>query len=247
MTTSVPEWDVRLPWLAAGTAWRGHDSLTMGWKSVVRSRQVHGAKTRLHTALPAGEHVAGDGDGHVTRTAGLLLTVTLADCAPIFVADPAHRAVALLHAGWRGTAAGVLERGLGMMADAFGSDAAELFLHLGPAICGSCYEVGPEVFEALDEPAPPEATPIDLRDAIRRRALAAGVDPGRLTVNSECTLCGDGRYCSHRRGDAERHRGFIGILPRAGTDPRAGMRPADGAAAGARQTAEARPTAGARR
>ena len=247
MTTSVPEWDVRLPWLAAGTTWRGHDPLAMGWKSVVRSRQVHGAETRLHAALPAGEHVAGDGDGHVTRAAGLLLTVTLADCVPVFVADPVRRAVGLLHAGWRGTAASVLERGLAAMAEAFGSDAAELFVHLGPAICGECYEVGPEVFEALEQPVPAEAMPIDLRGVLRRRALGAGVAAGRLSVNDECTLCGDGRYYSHRRGDTGRHRGFIGILPKVGvraTD-RAGpadeVRAADGLRAAVESRVPARP------
>ena len=142
MTTSVPGWEISLPWLEAGTTWRGRDPLAPGWASVVRSRQVHGAETRLHAEVPAGRHVVGEGDGHVTRTAGLLLTVTLADCVPVFVADPVHRAVALLHAGWRGTAAGVVERGLGVMAEAFGSGAEELFVHLGPAICGACYEVG---------------------------------------------------------------------------------------------------------
>lgn len=222
MTTSVPGWDERLPWLEAGTTWRGQDPLAMGWTSVVRSRQVHGAVTKLRADLPAGEHVVGDGDGHVTRSAGLLLTVTLADCVPVFVADPVHRAVALLHAGWRGTAAGVVERGLAVMAAAFGSDPAECFVHLGPAICGECYEVGAEVFEALDEPIPSAAAPVDLRGVIRRRAIAAGVRIGDVTVSRECTLCGDGRYYSHRGGDTGRHRGFIGILPRAGVRRSAG-------------------------
>lgn len=216
MTTSVPGWNVSLPWLEAGTTWRGRDPLAPGWTSVVRSRQVHGGLSRLHADLPAGEHVLGDGDGHVTRNAGVLLTVTLADCVPVFVADPVNRAVALLHAGWRGTAAGVVERGLAVMAEAFGSGARELFVHLGPAICGECYEVGPEVFQALGEPVPSGPTPIDLRGVIRRRAIAAGVGAGHLTVNRECTLCGDGRYYSHRRGDTGRHLGFIGILPRTG-------------------------------
>ena len=58
--------------------------------------------TRVHADLPVGESVVGEGDGHITRQPGLLLTVTLADCVPVFIADPVHRAVALLHAGWRG-------------------------------------------------------------------------------------------------------------------------------------------------
>ena len=239
MTTSIPGWDSRLPWLRAGTTRRGFGScgqaekrgragsdpaagataalLDAGWRSVVRSRQVHGSVTRVHADLPAGESVLGEGDGHVTRTAGMLLTVTLADCVPVFLADPVHGAVALLHAGWRGTAAGVLERGLDVMARAFGSAPTELFLHLGPAICGRCYEVGPEVFEALGETTPPGPAPIDLRDVIRRGARAMGVRAERLSVSRECTLCGqDGRYYSHRRGDSGRHLGFIGILPESG-------------------------------
>lgn len=219
-TTGVPGWDALLPWLGAGTTRRADDCGTApvpdGWRSVVRSRQVHAAVTRVHTKLPAGESVVGEGDGHLTRRPGLLLTVTLADCVPVFVADPVQRAVALLHAGWRGTVAGVLEQGLAAMGRAFGSAPADLFVHLGPAICGQCYEVGPEVFEALGEAAPPRPAAIDLRGAIRQRALAAGIDAGHLTVNTECTLCGDGRYFSHRRGDTGRHRGFIGVLPESG-------------------------------
>ena len=238
MTTSIPGWESRLSWLRAGTTRRdcgpcadsGHVGrrtgdpvaaatgtfLSAGWRSVVRSRQVHGSVTRVHSDLPPGESVIGDGDGHVTRTAGLLLTVTLADCVPVFVADPVQRVVALFHAGWRGTAAGVVEHGLSAMARAFGSMPSDLFVHLGPAICGRCYEVGPEVFEALGEAPPPEPAPIDLRAVIRRRTLAAGIRDEGLSVDRECTLCGDGRYFSHRRGDTGRHLGGIGILPKSG-------------------------------
>ena len=219
-TTGVPGWDALLPWLRAGTTRRadgcGSDPFGNGWRSVVRSRQVHGAMTRVHADLPVGESVVGEGDGHITRQPGLLLTVTLADCVPVFIADPVHRAVALLHAGWRGAAGGVLEQGLDAMARAFGSAPGDLFVHLGPAICGRCYEVGSEVFEALGEAPPSRPASIDLRALIRRRALAAGIGTGHLTVNTECTLCGDGRYFSHRRGDTGRHRGFIGILPKSG-------------------------------
>ncbi len=238
MITSIPGWDSRLPWLRAGITRRGFGSceqaetrgradpdpaggaaaalLKAGWRSVVRSRQVHGSVTRVHANPPAGESVLGDGDGHVTRTAGTLLTVTLADCVPVFLADPVHGAVALLHAGWRGTGAGVLERGLDVMASAFRSAPADVFLHLGPAICGRCYEVGPEVFAALGETPQPGPAPVDLRGVIRRRAIGAGVRDERLSVNRECTLCGDGRYFSHRRGDTGRHLGFVGILPESG-------------------------------
>ncbi len=187
-------------------------ALAANWRSVVRSRQVHGRAVRVHDPLPRGVCVTGEGDGHATAAPGVLLTVTLADCVPVFIVDPSRRTVALLHAGWRGTAAGVVEAGLDRLSESFGSDPRELLVHLGPAICGHCYEVGPEVFHALGEGAPGHPAAIDLRSVIRRRTIAAGVPAQDVTVSGECTLCGDGRYYSHRRGDCGRHRGYIGIL-----------------------------------
>ena len=218
LTTPVPGWKTHFPWLRAGTTRRTADTLdrvlASRWRSVVRSRQVHGARCRVHADVTPGVCRLGDGDGHVTGSSGVLLTVTLADCVPVFIVDPDTRAVALLHAGWRGTAAGVVASGVGALADTFGSDPGELVVHLGPAICGGCYEVGPEVFAALGEVPPPGPAAIDLRGVIRKRAVALGVPDGQVTVSDECTLCGDGRYFSHRRGDTGRHLGFIGILPR---------------------------------
>lgn len=257
-TTAVPGWDVRFPWLSAGTtrpvgglgdthlkarpsAARhphaldgpggpsarpsvpsdpgvpGLAQMRLGaapgrWRSVVRSRQVHGSTVHVHAEPPGGVIVLEDGDGHVTAAAGLLLTVTVADCVPVFIADPDTRAVGLLHAGWRGTAEGILEAGIHAMASSFGSVPAALAVHLGPAICGGCYEVGPEVFRSLGERPPPGPRPIDLRRVIRGRAGAAGVRDESVTVSGECTLCGDGRYFSHRRGDTGRQRAYVGIV-----------------------------------
>ena len=193
-----------------------HDMLVLTagspWRSVVRGRQVHGSLTRVHGDAHAGLKIVGEGDGHVTRIPGVLLTITIADCVPVFIADPVQRAVGLLHAGWRGTAAGVVESGIAAVGEAFGSKPADMAVHLGPAICGECYEVGPEVFRALGERTPAAPWPIDLRHVIKRRATASGVRRERVTVSRECTLCGDGRYFSHRRGDAGRQRAYIGIV-----------------------------------
>lgn len=271
--TAVPGWDVRFPWLRAGTTRRvtglagapvkarhpaaGHRHGPDGpggpagpapgrsdpgvpglaqmrlcaspgrWRSAVRSRQVHGSAVHVHVEPPGGVFVLEDGDGHVTASAGLLLTVTVADCVPVFIADPDARAVGLLHAGWRGTAMGILEAGIHAMASNFGSVATALAVHLGPAICGGCYEVGPEVFRSLGERPPPGPRPIDLRRVIRGRAGAAGVPDESVTVSRECTLCGDGRYYSHRRGDSCRQRAYVGIVPGGARDARTPGRPAE--------------------
>ena len=129
----------------------------------VHGRQVHGATVRLHEAGPPGLAISPSCDGHVSGAPGVLLTVGLADCVGISLVDPVRRAVALLHSGWRGTAAGILEAGITVLRERLDSHARDLHVHLGPAICGRCYEVGPEVHAALGLPAPRGPQPVDLR------------------------------------------------------------------------------------
>ncbi len=242
------------PWLHAGTTQRGPDGrpdfglppgdaledwralqAQGGWSSVVRSRQVHGALVRVHRDGRDGVVLAGDGDGHATDVPGTLLAVTAADCAPVFLADPVRRAVALLHAGWRGAAAGVVQAGVATLRDAFGSGPADLLAHLGPAIGPCCYEVGVEVaavFENHGErrksgppgrrPDLPEPHPgggrafLDLHAALHERLARSGLAPENVSRSPECTRC-DARWFSHRHGDAGRHAAFVGI--RAGGRP----------------------------
>lgn len=150
-----------------------------------------------------------DRDGHVTDVEGVLLAVSIADCVPVSVVDPARRRVALLHAGWRGTAEGILERGLDELAGEAG--AAGLLVHLGPAICGGCYEVGPEVFEALGRPRPDAPSPIDLRSVLAERAVAAGVEGDHVSVSELCTRCEHDLLFSHRGGDSGRQVAYLGV------------------------------------
>lgn len=223
-----PGWAIDMPWVAQGITGRDADMSLFGdtaagqvvprWQrlrdellctTIVHSRQVHQASVLLHDRLPPGLLVAADADGHATRTPGTLLAVSVADCVPIFIAAPAAQAVALLHGGWRGVAAGILEQGIGVLRDAFDADATGLHVHLGPAICGECYEVGREVSRGLGLPA--EASHVDLRAHLVHRALALGVDPSRITVSEICTRHGDSPFYSHRGGCAERQIAVLAI------------------------------------
>jgi YfiH family protein len=239
-----PGWRNRFPWLVQGATARGEglssaDFALIGdgpasdvrqrWMSLLSSvdmeravlgRQVHGSVVRFHREGGVGLEVVPATDGHATRSVGVLLGVTVADCVPVTVVDPDRRTVAVLHAGWRGTAAGVLEEGVGVLVERMGSSPADLHVHLGPAICGSCYEVGPEVHEALGLPLVRGPVPVDLRAVLARRVLNAGVAGDRVTVSEWCTLCGDSPFFSHRGGDTERFLAFAGI--RTGTTVRSG-------------------------
>lgn len=232
-----PEWQERFPWLVQGVTGRGPSDAPFDlrlwgepapgpvlerWEAlgdatgavrVVHGRQVHGARVALHRETGPGLHLVGACDGHATDAPGVLLTVSLADCVPVFVVHPRRRAVALLHAGWRGTAAGILERGLETLAGRLAADPDDVHLHLGPAICGDCYEVGPEVHRALGLAEPEGPRPVDLREVLARRARDSGVAGHRITSSEWCTRCGDSPFFSHRGGDRGRHLGFLGVDP----------------------------------
>ncbi|MEJ2677879.1 MAG: polyphenol oxidase family protein, partial [Gemmatimonadota bacterium] len=137
-------------------------------------------------------------DGHVTATPGVLLTVSVADCVPVFLVDARRRAAALLHAGWRGISAGILEEGFRTMTEAFATEPADLYMHLGPHICGRCYEVGPEVFRALDLDAPAAPAPVDLAEVLARRGLRAGIPQAQISTTAHCTRCGEADFFSFR-------------------------------------------------
>jgi polyphenol oxidase len=228
-------WAERFPWLLAGVTTRGDDPDTPvdfrlrgpapagpvlehwdrlatlpGFHAVVHARQLHGPAVRVHRDLPPGLLLAPPCDGHLTREPGVLLTVSLADCVPVFLVAAEPRAVALLHAGWRGTAEGILEAGLLALRDAFGVDAHALHLYLGPSISGDAYEVGPEVKRALGLPAPEGPSLLDLRADLAERAVRAGVPREAILRSRLCTLA-DPRFHSHRGGDGGRQVGFLGI------------------------------------
>ena len=109
---------------------------------------VHGADVARVDSAPA---VIDNVDALITDRPGIGLFTTHADCFPIVLWDPIHRAAGLAHAGWRGTHAGVAVATLQAMEHDFGTKPRDVRAGIGPGICGRCYEVGPEVAENFDD------------------------------------------------------------------------------------------------
>ena len=169
------------------------------------ARQVHGKRVLSHVACWNGWLRGDAADGHMSTTRGIGLAVTVADCVPVFIAHPSG-ATALLHAGWRGTAAGILGVALRELRIA-GLDLTELRVHLGPSICGSCYEVSPTVYQTLTGRTVDVPTPVDLRRLLADHAHTEGVR--QISISPFCTLCHQGRFFSHRGGDPGRPLGVL--------------------------------------
>lgn len=161
--------------------------------AVVQGRQVHGARVeRVAGERPAGSEPP-EVDGLATDAAGLALLVLTADCLPVAVIG--ERAVAMLHAGWRGLADGILEEGVEALREL--GDDGELHAAIGPGAGGCCYEVGPDVHAAFGRSAHAPAR-IDLKTIARERLMAAGVS--EVHDVGICTICSDpSLFFSHRR------------------------------------------------
>lgn len=228
-----PEWSASMPWLAQGTtgspdgsqdmSWFGKTpvgDLQLRWREIrdaaacptsVHARQVHGASVLWHEAAAPGAIVAFDVDGHATSAHGILLAVSVADCVPVLIVDAKRRVIAALHAGWRGAAAGMLEEGLRVLQERAGVSPRDVLIHFGPAICGGCYEVGPEVTQAFGFANAGGKVQLDVRGVLTERALAADVPFENITSSEWCTRCGDSPFFSHRAGQPERQMSVLGL------------------------------------
>ena len=174
-------------------------------------RQVHG--TVVVEGRPGLEPVAAD--AIVSDHDGLLVGIVTAECVPVLLVHRARRAAAAVHAGWRGAAAGVIEAAVRRL----GGPASELEAAIGPAICGRCYEVGPEVRAAFRARTGETTAPawsagagrehVDLRLAAELLLRALGVTA--VATVGPCTACGGG-FCSYRRDGAGcgRQLSFVG-------------------------------------
>lgn len=176
---------------AAGLGARSGDLTTVG--------AVHGTRV---AEVGEGRGAVPGVDGLMTDRPGVPLLATFADCCPVLLYDRRHHAVALCHAGWRGTAGGIATRAVTALCRRYGTEPGDLVCGIGPSICGACYEVGPEVAARFDgaasRPGRGDRTLLDVGEVNRLQLVAAGVDPGRIHRHPACTR-ETPALASHRR------------------------------------------------
>lgn len=159
-------------------------------------------------------------DGIVTDQPGLLIGVCVADCVPVILHDAVKGVVAVLHAGWKGTALGIAAKGVASMVELFGCRAADIRAAIGPAIGPCCYEVDDPVkraFSGREELWSLHAAEggkgkwmIDLAAMNRHLLMSAGVSPSRIETAGVCVCCAPETFFSYRRdgGETGRQIGF---------------------------------------
>lgn len=204
------------------TRWRAvRAAFRPRFPGLVLAHQVHGTSVAWHAALAEGWLIGDGHDGHATDARGLLLTVTVADCIPVYLTVPGRPLVALLHAGWRGTAGGILAHGVELLTRRAAVRPADIIMHCGIGICGSCYEVGSEVLDQLGatpdaigpgpRPAARGAGHADLRALLAGQAAALGL--GAVSVSPWCSAHDRAQFFSHRASGGREGRmiAYVGL------------------------------------
>ena len=156
--------------------------------------------------------LAGEGDALITRQHGVTISVRTADCYPILLADPVARAIAAIHAGWRGTEARIVQRVVERMSAEFGTRPENVTAAIGPGIGGCCYQVGDEVARKFGMSG---AGNLDLAQENLKQLEAAGVLRRWISVMNSCTSCRPQQFHSWRR-DGEQAGRMISFIQIAG-------------------------------
>lgn len=138
----------------------------------------------------------GEADALFTNDPGVTLSIRTADCLPILIADRRTGAVAAVHAGWRGTVAGIVGAAVARLQQDFGSQVEDLVAAIGPGIGVCCYEVGEEVAVQLGEQ---RAGRVNLAEHNRRQLERTGIAFACIDIISACTFCDADRFWSYRR------------------------------------------------
>jgi YfiH family protein len=190
---------------------------------VISVKQVHGTDVLvLDRPITTSERLGGGWDALITNQPRVLLTVRTADCVPVLIQDPERHVVGAVHAGWRGTVAGIVRKTIERMAKRFGSDPKMLRFAIGPSIGPCCYEVDAPVLErvrdmevdwreAVEDRGGGKAM-LDLRLLVRTQAQASGVPLQSVESVGLCTACHLDLFYSYRREGAVVGTMYSGIM-----------------------------------
>jgi YfiH family protein len=193
--------------------WRDVQRIERGFDTHVLGNQVHQTTVAWTDGSRPGWTLIEGVDGHATPSPGVMLYATVADCIPVYLLDPANRVICLLHAGWRGTAGGIVTEGIRLLMRRVKSSPVDFVMHCGIGICGECYEVGSEVMDGLGLTRPGNGPfHADLRNVIAEQARTLGVR--EITVSGWCSAHDHDRFFSHRAsgGTDGRMVAYLGLV-----------------------------------
>jgi len=188
------------------------DSLGIDEKKLAIPKQIHSAFVKK-VNKPG---IYNDTDGLFTDNQEIILSLQTADCLPVFLYEPESKIIAILHAGWQGSAKGIILKALGKLEIDFEIQTDKLRVALGPGIQSSCFELREDVFskfpaEFLYKHDDLGKRYLDLQSFVKNQFISRGVIESNIFVDSTCTHCENKKYYSYRRD--KNHSGrMMGII-----------------------------------
>jgi YfiH family protein len=194
---------------------------------IMSARQCHGDSIAVATS--DGPDDLGEVDALITQEKGLLLLLLFADCVPVFLCDPIHPTVSMVHSGWKGTALNIAGKTAAKLLANFGCERDSIFASIGPCISGKQFQVDRDVIDALNEAWPGGSlSPFtieneftskwraDLRAIVFDQLIAAGLKPENVSVTDQCVATNSEDFFSFRRDSvggapSGRMAGLIGL------------------------------------
>lgn len=188
-------------------------------QKMIFARQVHGTEGIIIKCC--GQEVMAfeiPADFSVTNQKNIALAVLTADCLPIVLVDPIHHAIALIHAGWRGSVTSIAVRAIEALIQEFGTQVRDVQVFFGPCALPCCYSVGDEVIQAIEKQylraltSVGGATYFDLIEYNSLKLIEAGVLPASVDKSyAVCTIC-DHRFWSYRRQQKMAGRNITAVV-----------------------------------
>ncbi|MDP2910654.1 MAG: peptidoglycan editing factor PgeF [bacterium] len=187
---------------------------------VVRIGLVHKNKVALISKKEAGKIIEKT-DGLITKEKNIFLTITTADCLPIFIYDPEKEIIGLIHGGWRNLADNILKEAIDKITNNFKSNPAHILIGIGPGISQCHFEVKKDLLQKLCDRAifargvvseKDDKIFLDLKELAKLQLIKLGIKERNIEISPECTFCLKTKYFSYRRDKPEKVQAMLAII-----------------------------------
>jgi len=187
---------------------------------IIRAGLIHGSRAVLVSKKETGQIIKKT-DGLITNEKNLFLTITTADCLPIFICDPKKEIIGLIHGGWRSLAGDILKKAIDKMINNFKSNPAQILIGIGPGISQCHFEVKKDLVQKLCDRiifAPKVILRkdnkifLDLKELVKLRLMKLGIKERNIEISPECTFCLKNKYFSYRREKPGKIKTMLAII-----------------------------------
>jgi len=185
---------------------------------LVSAGLIHGNTVKVVTKKEKGKIVRNT-DALLTAERGLFLSVTVADCLPIFIFDPEKKTVGIVHGGWRSLAQNILGITVKKLKDNFGCNPKNILVGVGPGISVCHFEIKNNILKYWEAGLPNSVfrkeggkTFLDLKKVAKIQLINLGLSEKNIEINPDCTYCFSNKYFSYRKGNSKELKAMMAVI-----------------------------------